>query len=132
VAFLLSRADLLWDVLTASHCTRHTPARDETVKSVVISAVIYLARQTRPDLHTEPKYDGTVFMTKAGTPSTLSGGVYAYKDHVSVEFSNGATFSDAANQLEGKGILRRHVKLHSLSDIAAKDVAGFLAQALTP
>ncbi|MDA9249782.1 DUF1801 domain-containing protein [bacterium] len=105
---------------------------DETVKSVVISAVIYLARQTCPDLHTEPKYGGTVFMTKAGTPSTLSGGVYAYKDHVSVELSNGATFSDAANQLEGKGILRRHVKLHSLSDIAAKDVAGFLAQALTP
>jgi hypothetical protein len=71
-------------------------------------------------------------MTKAGTPSTLSGGVYAYKDHVPVEFSNDATFSDAANQLEGKGILRRHLKLHSLPDIAAKDVAGFLAQALTP
>ena len=55
---------------------------DETVKSAVISAVIDLARQTRADLRTKPKYGGTVFMTQADAPSTLSGGVYAYKDYV--------------------------------------------------
>ena len=41
-------------------------------------------------------------------------------------------FADAAKLFEGKGKLRHHVKLHSLSDIDAKDVAVFLAQALTP
>jgi len=103
---------------------------DETVKAEVIASVIKSAQTMRPDIHLGEKYGGTVFMTDPDAPGSLVGGVFAYKDYVSVEFSNGASFDDPNGQLEGKGKARRHVKLHSLSDLEDKGCAGFLAQAL--
>lgn len=102
---------------------------DETLKSSLIDAVIDLARTLRPDVHTEIKYGGTVFMTSTEA-SSLVAGVFAYKDYVSVELSQGATFSDPSGVLEGKGKARRHVKLHGPDDIADKSLKDFLAQAL--
>lgn len=49
---------------------------------------------------------------------------------MSFEFSHGAGFADLHEHLEGKGKARRHVKLRDVGDIAGKDVAGFLAQAV--
>lgn len=102
---------------------------DETAKSALIASVIDTARAIRADIHLGEKYGGTVFMTDPDTPSSLLGGVFAYTDHVSVEFSNGAGFSDPDGLLEGKGKARRHIKLRGLADLERKDVAGFLAQA---
>lgn len=104
---------------------------DETVKNTLIDAVIDLARTAKPDVHLTQKYGGTVFMTDPDTASSLVGGVFSYKDHVSVEFSNGATFTDADGHLSGKGNSRRHIKLHCLNDLDDKDCAGFLAQAFS-
>ena len=38
-------------------------------------------------------------------------GIFAYKNHVSFEFSYGYKFSDSNKLLEGKGKYRRHLKL---------------------
>ena len=103
---------------------------DETLKSALIECVIARATDLRSDIHLDKKYGGTVFMLDSDTPSSLVGGVFAYKDYVSVEFSNGATFEDPQGHLEGKGKARRHVKLHSLADLDAKTLSDFLAQAL--
>ncbi|MCF2870178.1 DUF1801 domain-containing protein [Octadecabacter sp. G9-8] len=102
---------------------------DETVKSELIDAVISIARSVREDVHLGEKYGGTVFMMDPDAPGSFVGGVFASKAHVSVEFSNGADFSDPNGVLDGKGKARRHVKLHGLGDVDDKDVAGFLAQA---
>jgi len=104
---------------------------DETVKSTIIETVVAHAKSLLPSIHIGSKYGGTIFVTDPELPDSVSlvGGVYGYKDYVSVEFSKGAGFDDPDRQLEGKGKARRHVKLHSLGDIAAKDVAGFLGQA---
>ena len=99
---------------------------DETVKNVLIQTVIETANATYPDMQQAIKYGGTVFMTRS---DKLVGGVYAYANYVSVEFSNGASFDDPERVLEGKGKARRHVKLHGLTDIDDKNVAGFLKQA---
>ncbi|MBI1906353.1 MAG: DUF1801 domain-containing protein [Rhodocyclales bacterium] len=56
-------------------------------------------------------------------------GVFAYKDHVSVEFGRGCDLADTHGVLEGNGKLRRHIKLHSLADVAAKHLRGYVAQA---
>jgi hypothetical protein len=113
------------------HVSGQTCAMDETIKSTLIGAVINAARTVHPDIALAEKYGGTVFMMDAAVPGSLASGVFAYKDHVSVEFSNGATFDDPKGLLNGKGKARRHVKLHSLNDLEAKDVAGFLAQAFS-
>lgn len=53
-------------------------------------------------------------------------GVFAYKQHVSVEFGNGAGIVDSLGHLEGSGKGRRHIKLHSARDIKAKNLAHYL------
>jgi len=99
---------------------------DETLKSALIQTVIETARTAYPDMQQAIKYGGTVFMTQS---DKLVGGVYAYTNYVSVGFSNGASFDDPKRLLEGKGKARRHVKLHSLTDIVDMNVTGFLKQA---
>lgn len=103
---------------------------DETVKEQIRDLVIDAAVRVSPGVHLGQKYGGTVFMTDVDSPSTLVGGVFVYADHLSLEFSNGATFTDPDGRLEGKGKARRHLKLRALSDIDDKDVVGFLRQAL--
>lgn len=81
--------------------------------------------ETCPGLSEAVKYGGIVFLRD----KELIGGVFVYKEHVSVEFSQGAAFPDPGSVLEGKGKYRRHIKLHDLGDIEAKRVANFIAGA---
>ena len=70
------------------------------------------------------KYGGLVFL-KSGS---LIGGIYPYKNYISIEFSNGVDFSDPQSLLEGKGKKRRHLKIHSHQDINLKNAAFFIEQ----
>lgn len=98
----------------------------DTIASAVKTLVVEIA----PNVTFEPKYGGEVFVPDAAHPKIFVGGVFVYKDHVSVEFSNGATLTDPGGSLEGKGKARRHVKLRVLADIEGKDLSGFLHQTL--
>jgi hypothetical protein len=90
-----------------------------------VEAVRALVRQTIRPLSEEVKYGGILFA------STLPfGGVFAYQGHVSVEFSHGAAIADTLGLLEGGGKLRRHLKLHSPDDVAARKLAEYLPLAL--
>lgn len=103
---------------------------DDELKGIAAAAKT-LAQDIAPDMTFEPKYGGEVMVPDPSDPKQFVGGVFVYKDHVSVEFSNGATFDDAAGQLEGKGKARRHIKLRALGDIEGKDLAIYLRQAFT-
>lgn len=72
------------------------------------------------------KYGGLVFFQK----DELIGGVFPYKKHLSIEFSNGADFSDPSSKLEGNGKKRRHLKIFTPEDIDAKNVLYFVKQAV--
>jgi len=56
------------------------------------------------------------------------GGIFAYKNHISFEFSNGYTMKDPKKLLEGSGTYRRHIKMKSLADVENKEVAFFVEQ----
>ena len=71
------------------------------------------------------KYGGIVFLKE----KELVGGVFVYREHVSVEFSHGASLLDPDAVLEGKGKYRRHIKLHGLEEVESKHVANFIARA---
>ncbi len=77
-----------------------------------------------------PKYNGIMIALAEGDKPAFFGGYFFYAKHASVEFSFGAGFNDPEGHLEGGGKYRRHVKLHRPEDVAAKNVKGFLAQAL--
>ncbi len=91
----------------------------------MVVSIRSLFLETCPDLSEAVKYGGIVFLKE----KELVGGIFVYKEHVSVEFSQGASFPDPGSILEGKGKYRRHIKLHGLGDIDAKRVANFVAQA---
>lgn len=80
---------------------------------------------TSPGLTETVKYGGIVFLKE----KELVGGIFVYKEHVSVEFSHGASFRDPDALLQGNGKYRRHVKLHDLEEVEAKHVADFITQA---
>jgi hypothetical protein len=73
----------------------------------------------------EIKYGGILFA--AGKPFC---GIFSYAKHVSLEFGEGAALPDKHKMLEGEGKFRRHIKLVSQDDIAAKHVRAYLALAL--
>ncbi len=56
-------------------------------------------------------------------------GVYAYAEHISIEFGRGCDLTDEWQVLEGKGKLRRHIKIHSLAEIKGKHLAAYVKQA---
>jgi hypothetical protein len=91
---------------------------------VVMAVRALVAEQVKP-LDEEVKYGGILFAS--GLPF---GGVFAYKAHVSVEFSHGASICDDLGHLEGAGKGRRHIKLSSLACIKSKQLAHYLPLAL--
>ena len=79
-----------------------------------------------PDVEEKLMYGGIVFSLN----SEMFSGVFAYKKHVSIEFSNGSKMKDESMQLEGKGKYRRHLKIFTKEDIIKKDLSYFVKQAL--
>ncbi|WP_395009225.1 DUF1801 domain-containing protein [Undibacterium sp.] len=69
----------------------------------------------------EIKYGGILFSAENSFC-----GVFAYANHISVEFGDGASMPDAFGMLEGKGKFRRHIKLTELSDVKDKQLAHYL------
>jgi len=78
------------------------------------------------ELTEDIKYGGLVF----SRGKELLGGIFFYKEHISIEFSYGASMSDTYSVLEGKGKLRRHIKLRTFDDIEAKSVAYYVKEAV--
>lgn len=92
----------------------------------LVQAVRDLTRQTLDAVGEEVKYGGILF----SSGGVQFGGVFAYKQHVTVEFGSGASIVDPHGQLEGAGKGRRHIKLHALEDIRNKHLADYLKLAL--
>ena len=72
------------------------------------------------------KYGGLAF----NVSNALIGGIYTYKKHISIEFSNGSGFIDTDSILEGSGKKRRHIKIYTDDDIVQKNVTYFVSQAM--
>lgn len=79
-----------------------------------------------PDIGEDIKYGGLVFFKD----KELISGIFFYKNHCSIEFGRGATLSDPNSLLEGKGNLRRHIKVFSPEDIVTKNIRSYVQEAL--
>lgn len=92
----------------------------------LVCAIQTLFNQESPNVTEGIKYGGLTFSVSRG----LIGGIFSYKEHVSIEFSDGADFPDPDGVLEGGGKRRRHSKLKSLKDIDDKSVIFYVREAL--
>lgn len=87
--------------------------------------------QIAPDVSYVEKYGGEVIVPNPDDEAAFVGGIFSYKEHVSLEFSEGASFDDPNGHLEGKGKNRRHLKLTDVEQVGSKDAKKFLKQALS-
>jgi hypothetical protein len=91
----------------------------------IVEAVRDLVKKTCKPSAEEVKYGGILFAC-----GVQFCGVFAYKEHVTVEFGHCAKIKDELGHLEGAGKGRRHLKLRSVHDIQAKKLALYLPLAL--
>ena len=94
-------------------------------KFEIIKTIRKIFLDTNKELTEDIKYGGLVFSLS----DALIGGIFPYKQHISVEFSNGAEFPDPSGLLEGKGKKRRHLKINEKKDIKEKKVKAFITEA---
>lgn len=87
----------------------------------IVLEVRRLALVAGPQVNEAFKYGGLLFTDQRGFC-----GVFAYRSHVSVEFGEGHALADPFGVLEGKGKLRRHIRLETEADIAAKHVEAYI------
>ncbi len=87
----------------------------------IVARLRAMALACGPVITEEFKYGGILFTSRA--PFC---GVFAYRDHVTLEFSEGSALADPFGVLAGKGKFRRHIKLDTEHDIEAKHVASYL------
>jgi hypothetical protein len=91
----------------------------------IVEQIRSLTKKTVKPLTEEVKYGGIIFSS-----AHQFAGVFAYKEHVSVEFGHGAKINDTEGFLEGAGKGRRHIKLKSIGDIKAKKLSKYIQLAL--
>jgi hypothetical protein len=73
----------------------------------------------------EVKYGGLLYSTSK--PYT---GIFTYKDHVNLEFTDGAKLNDPTHLLTGNGKYRRHCTFKTTKDIQKTAITNFLKQAV--
>ena len=105
---------------------------DKITWDALEQAIKGLINEINPNVRYIPKYGGEVLGLDPKSDTKFVGGIFAYKEHVSLEFSNGAGFNNPEGLLEGKGKHRRYLKYVSLDDIGLKQTKFFLTQALKP
>ena len=102
---------------------------DKSEADSIQSAVKKLVKELSPDARYVKKYGGEMIVPNSDDDSFV-GGIFVYKKHVSLEFSQGASFDDSREFLEGEGKERHHLKLQSVEDVKNKNARAFLRQAL--
>ncbi|BAX78739.1 DUF1801 domain-containing protein [Labilibaculum antarcticum] len=96
----------------------------DSVKHQIIEASRRLVFENYPNAAERMMYGGILFSLEEDF-----GGVFAYKNHVSFEFSIGYQFNDPEKLLEGNGKYRRHVKIRCLDEVKTKKLDFFVKQA---
>lgn len=91
----------------------------------LVQEVRALVRDLVNTVSEEVKYGGILFSS-----DVMFAGVFAYKEHVTVEFGQGAKIQDTFGFLEGSGKFRRHIKLKLSSDIEDRRLADYVRLAL--
>lgn len=95
----------------------------------IITAIRELFYESNPLLGESIKYGGLTY-SRSKKSKKLVGGIYSYKNHVSIEFSNGIDFLDSKGALEGSGKRRRHIKIREKRDIENKFVAFYIRESM--
>ena len=94
----------------------------------ITAAIQEIVFEIAPDSSERSMYGGLVYELENDAAKRFCG-IFAYANHIGLEFSRGAELVDEAGLLEGAGKFRRHLKIRDLADIKAKQVTNYIQQA---
>ena len=94
-------------------------------KYEILIALRKIIKNLNKKLVEDIKYGGLIYSFSG----ELLGGVFVYRNHISLEMGRGFELADPDNILEGKGKYRRHIKIVSIQDIKDKKVEFFIEKA---
>ena len=92
----------------------------------IVKAIREIVLMQNSELGESIKYGGIVYQKD----NELLAGIFAYKNHVSLELGKGFEIDDIYSVLEGKGKYRRHIKFHNLSDVEKKKTKYYIDAAV--
>ena len=75
---------------------------DKAVSDAIEGAIKEIVEQIAPDVRFIPKYGGKVLAHDPENDKKFVGGIFIYKDHVSLEFSQGHRLMILMGCLKGK------------------------------
>jgi hypothetical protein len=96
----------------------------------VTGALDAIIRAVAPDVSLVPKYGGTLYTLWPEQKEGQFCGIFPYKAHVQLAFSEGAMLADPDRVLEGTGKFRRHVNFTAVSEIDEGVIAALLKEAV--
>ncbi len=102
---------------------------DKKTEQVLDAGVVELVLGICPDVAFVPKYGGKLFEAVAGDTDSQFGGYFFYKNHMNIEFTQGADLSDPSHILQGSGKFRRHVKITNLAELQNPAIRQLIMQA---
>lgn len=77
----------------------------------IVSKLSSLIVKAVPKAQAINKYGGTLYTLKPDEKESQFCGIFQYKNHVQLAFSQGALLNDPDVQLEGSGKQRRHINI---------------------
>ena len=83
-----------------------------------------------PGANTVSKYGGMLFTLKPEEKEGQFCGLFVYKDHVQLSFSQGALLKDPEGLLAGNGKKRRHINFTSLDQVDVKELENLIVQSV--
>ena len=90
-----------------------------------------LVKRTIKGVSTVSKYGDTLYTLKPDEKEGQFCGVFIYKEHVQLVFSQGTVLDDSKGILEGKGKFRRNVNFSNSGDINTRTLVKLIKQAAT-
>ena len=99
-------------------------------QDAVIESLDQIIRQSAPKAVTLPKYGGTLYTLKPNEKEGQFCGIFPYKDHVQLAFSNGTALKDPKRVLAGTGKFRRHINFASLQEVDLETLAELVDNAV--
>lgn len=91
--------------------------------------LIHLIQQATPKASKVEKYGGILFSLKPDEKEGQFCGVFSYKAHVQISFSDGVHLDDPGNLLSGSGKGRRHINFKAGDKLDKKAVTKMIRQA---
>ena len=103
----------------------HELKAHDTEQFKIVSILRTLILKASKDVHEEIKYGGLYYSL-----DKPFAGLFVYKNHVTLGFTNGASLSDPEKILVGTGKQRRHIQVASTQQIHPASIRKLITQAV--